>query len=252
MIQKERLSLILEELEKEETLSLKGIIELTGSSRDTARRDIVKLAETNAVDRTYGGISLPHSFNRLDEYLDRAQDLDKEKDQLAKVAALFVKDTKLIFLDVSTTISFIPRHLANNSELFAVTNSLDISDQLIRNSDCKTRILGGNIDRKKRSVVGTKPLMELEDYHFDFAFLSAAGINTNGIYYAYEEDIDYKAKIRAQSDQVVLLIDETKLNLAHNFRVFDFAEVDTLVTNQLLSDELKEIIERKQVQIIYS
>ncbi|EHB5058628.1 DeoR/GlpR transcriptional regulator, partial [Enterococcus faecalis] len=57
MIQKKRLELILEELKTRGTLSLKEIINLTGSSRDTARRDIIKLAQNNAIDRTYGGIS---------------------------------------------------------------------------------------------------------------------------------------------------------------------------------------------------
>lgn len=59
MNQQERMNRILAELETKQSLSLKDIMTITGASRDTARRDIVKLIEKNAVDRTYGGISLP-------------------------------------------------------------------------------------------------------------------------------------------------------------------------------------------------
>ena len=42
----------------------KDIVQLTGASRDTARRDTIKLADNNLVIRTYGGISLANSFNK--------------------------------------------------------------------------------------------------------------------------------------------------------------------------------------------
>lgn len=84
MNQKERLTLILTQLATSPSLSLKDIMQLTGTSRDTARRDIVKLATNNLVERTYGGISQPNTFNKLDQYLDRDNDLIQTKRALAK------------------------------------------------------------------------------------------------------------------------------------------------------------------------
>ncbi|MGE9790614.1 DeoR family transcriptional regulator [Enterococcus faecalis] len=40
-------------------------MQLTGASRDTARRDTIKLTDNNLVIRTYGGISLANSFNKI-------------------------------------------------------------------------------------------------------------------------------------------------------------------------------------------
>jgi Transcriptional regulators of sugar metabolism len=81
---------------------------LTGSSRDTARRDIIQLTDNNLAERNYGGISLPNSFKRLDSYLDRSDDFVKAKRQLAKRAAQFTDEALQIYLDVSTTVEFIP------------------------------------------------------------------------------------------------------------------------------------------------
>lgn len=252
MIQKKRLELILEELKTRGTLSLKEIVTLTGSSRDTARRDIVKLAQSNVIDRTYGGISLPNTFSRLDEYLERTEDLSAEKDILAKTASNLVKDNSHIFLDISTTVSCIPRHIRPYDNVVATTNSLDITDQLLRNTKCKTKILGGTVDPIKRSVVGTKPMLELDSFIFDVAFMSAAGITTSGIYYAYDEDIDFKKKIRKQSKLVVLLIDNTKIGLSHNYKGLDFEDIDFLVVESRLPDDLERTISDSNVSIINS
>src|SRR5699024_493162 len=150
-MQKERLDLILKTLQEKQTLSLKEIIDLTHSSRDTTRRDIVKLTESDIVERDYGGISLPNTFKKLDNYLQRSDDYVNAKKELAKRAAVFTNQATQIYLDVSTTVEFMPKYLTNDN-LFAVTNSLDIADQLISNSPCKTRILCGNLDSEKLCV----------------------------------------------------------------------------------------------------
>ncbi|WP_440898049.1 DeoR/GlpR family DNA-binding transcription regulator [Amphibacillus sp. Q70] len=252
IIQKERLNLIMSKLELKKSLSLKEIIELTGASRDTARRDVIKLAEKNLVQRTYGGIALPESFKQLDNYLKRSSKQNHEKKQLAESASQLIKNSQTVYLDVSTTVSFIPQYLKETETLFTVTNSIDIADQLLRNTSCRTRILGGNLDQEKRCVVGTKPLRELDDYKFDLAFLSVAGLGSDGIYYAHEEDIDLKNKIRMQSEKVIFLIDTSKLNMTHNFKVFDFTEVDIIILNGRLSKELEVLLKNNHVQIIYT
>ncbi|MGG5316158.1 DeoR/GlpR family DNA-binding transcription regulator [Enterococcus sp. AZ072] len=252
MIQKERLQVIMQTLEERQALSLKEIIQLTGASRDTARRDIVKLADRNLIQRTYGGIALPQSFKQLDDYLQRSSEGNSEKQQLAQIAGKMVHDAKSIYLDVSTTISYIPQYLENSTQLFTVTNSIDIADQLLRNSECETRMLGGNLDREKRCVIGTRPLIEMEQYQFDLAFVSVVGLDSEGVYYAYEEDIDMKNKLRKQTAKLVLLADTRKINQAHYFKAYNWDQVDTLVTNKSLPNGLAEILEEQHVTVLYA
>lgn len=249
-MQKERLELIMKQLQEKQTLTLKEIIELTGASRDTARRDIVKLSENNLVERNYGGISLPNTFKKLDSYLERSDDYVNAKRELAKRAAGFTQRATQIYLDVSTTVEFMPQFLTNPN-LFAVTNSLDIADQLIRKNHCRARILGGNLDAEKRCVVGTKPCLDLENYTFDYAFLSSVGIDKEGIYYAYEDDLDYKAKIRQQSKKLVLLLDSSKVNVKHNFKVLNLDQIDYIITNDKMPQKLENKLLKSKTQIIY-
>jgi len=249
-MQKERLDLILKTLQEKQTLSLKEIIDLTDSSRDTARRDIVKLTDNNLVERNYGGISLPNTFKKLDNYLKRSDSFVNTKNELAKRAAVFTQQATQIYLDVSTTVSYMPKYLTNPN-LFVVTNSLDTADQLIKRSPCRTRILGGNIDAEKRCVVGTKPCIDIDDYTFDFAFLSSVGIDQDGVYYAYEDDLDYKKKIRERSKKLVLLLDSSKINSKHNFKAFDLSDIDYLIINDKLPQKLENKLIKSKTQMIY-
>lgn len=239
-------------LEEKQALSLKEIIQLTGASRDTARRDVVKLAEKNLIQRTYGGIALPQSFKQLDDYLQRSIEGNLEKQQLAKVAGEMVHEAQSVYLDVSTTISYIPQYLTQSENMFTVTNSIDIADQLLRNSASKTRLLGGNLDRENRCVNGTRPLIELDQYKFDIAFASVVGIDPDGVYYAYEEDIDMKKKLREQTAKLVLLADTRKINQAHYFKAYSWEEIDILITNQPLPKDLSEILEKQKVEVLYA
>lgn len=250
MIQKERLNLILKRLEQTQTLDLQEIIHLTGSSRDTARRDIIKLSNSNLVERNYGGISLPNSFKKLDDYLTRSDNSVQIKRRLAQKAAEFTQKAQQIYLDVSTTVEFLPTYLTNQ-DLFSVTNSLDIADQLMRNAAGKSRILGGDLDSEKRCVVGTKPCLDIEHYLFDYAFLSAVGIDENGVYYAYEDDLDYKEKIRQQSKQVVLLLDSSKINVKHNFKGFNLNQIDYIIIDEAFPESLEKQILKANTKIIY-
>lgn len=250
MNQKERLDLILTTLKTEKKLSLKEVISLTNTSRDTARRDIVALTENNLVQRTYGGIALLESFKELDSYLERSTHKNREKFLLAKEASQLINDNELVYLDVSTTVSLIPKNIDKNKTNLMVTNSIDIADQLLRYSNCHCRLLGGNLDREARCVVGTKPLNELEDYKFDISFLGVAGIDENGVYYGYEEDLELKRKIRQQSKKIVLLVDNTKIEKSHNFCVFNIEDIDVIIINAQLPSHLLKVLKKNKVQII--
>lgn len=59
MFQEERMQLIVEHLRKHNRISADDIVALFDVSRDTARRDLIKLEEQDAIIRTRGGAILP-------------------------------------------------------------------------------------------------------------------------------------------------------------------------------------------------
>lgn len=250
---KDRLKLIKSELLKRHSLSLHDIMRLTGASRDTTRRDILTLVEQNDAERVYGGINQPHSFSsRLEDLSNRSVEMTPVKDKMGRLAAQMIGPDEIVYFDVSSTISFIPRHLDNSQSLLAITNSLEVAEQLLSKSKAKVRMLGGTLNREMRYTTGTKPLIDIGSYHFDVAFISSIGMTERGMYYAFDDEIDFKKAIIEHSDKVVLLVDSTKVNKMHNFLALNFNDIDIIVTNKPLPDKIVNVANQNNVEIFYT
>ena len=84
MYQEGRLIKILEYLNKYNSISVQQICEMSNVSRDTARRDIIKLTQQGAAIRTHGGISLPVLKNTIKAYRERLESYSEEKKNIAQ------------------------------------------------------------------------------------------------------------------------------------------------------------------------
>ena len=73
MYQEERLAAILQYLQDHQRISVQDVVEQFGVSRDTARRDIVKLEEQGEILRTRGGAILPTLSKKSYSYQERMQ-----------------------------------------------------------------------------------------------------------------------------------------------------------------------------------
>ncbi|KJB88069.1 hypothetical protein AZ66_09375 [Paenibacillus sp. E194] len=249
MYQEERLLRILTHLEEQDTMTVGEICAMFGISRDTARRDIVKLTESGAVTRTHGGITLPRLEQKIEAYAARLHNEPDGKMRIGRHAAKLVLDHDMVFLDVSTTVQCIIPHL-KPAHATAVTHSIDNACMLADQATIQTHLLGGIVQPKTRHLSGYSTLDKLRDFQFDKAFLGAAGISEAGIYYHYEEDIYMKREIVSRSRQTIVLADCTKLGHTHYYRGLSLSDIDILITNQPLSPELANAMKANHVQVI--
>ncbi|MCY7486286.1 DeoR/GlpR family DNA-binding transcription regulator [Paenibacillus alvei] len=249
MYQEERLLRILTHLEQHDTMTVGEICAMFGVSRDTARRDIVKLTESGAVTRTHGGITLPRLEQKIEAYATRLNNETDGKGRIGRQAAKLVQDHDMFFLDVSTTVhSMIPYLKAARAT--AVTHSIDNAILLANHAAVQTHLLGGIVQPKTRHLSGYSTIDKLRDFQFDKAFLGAAGISEAGIYYHYEEDIYMKKEVASRSRQTIVLADHTKLGHRHYYRGLSLTDIDMLITNQPLSPELDHAMKANHVQVL--
>ncbi|WP_435541451.1 DUF977 family protein, partial [Bacillus paralicheniformis] len=82
MYQEERLISIIDYLKEHKRISVEQICSLFGVSRDTARRDLVKLQEQGAIIRTRGGAILPTVHDEVKDYSGRLGMVSEEKSMI--------------------------------------------------------------------------------------------------------------------------------------------------------------------------
>jgi len=245
--QEERLLKILDYLKIHNQVSNQDISNMLNISRDTARRDIIKLVEEGAAIRTHGGIALPHFKEEIKAYKERLTTDSMQKLLIGKFGATYIADGDLCFLDVSTTIKFLCEHLRVNSVLY--THSLDNAEILSTKENVELHMLGGTFNQKNRFFYGPEMISQLNDICFDKAFLGSAGISNDGIYFADHEDAYIKKIVSKRAKHVFLLADYEKFNHSSHYKAMSISDIDTLITDKEPPENFMQLFKRYGVKV---
>ncbi|WP_234122038.1 DeoR/GlpR family DNA-binding transcription regulator [Clostridium hydrogenum] len=248
MYQEERLLKILEYLNKNNSMSIHTICEMFGVARDTARRDIVKLIEQGAAVRSRGGISLPVLKNTIKNYRERLEAYSEEKKNIAKRALEFIEAGEHYFFDVSTTVSFLAQYVDKSITVF--THSLDNIEILSEKKDVKLYSMGGCFNKENRFFYNPDCMNYVKGVKFDVAFLGAAAITEEGIFYADEEDAYVKNQVCKNSSKVIVLAEIEKFNKLSYFKGLNLDEIDILVTDSMPPSEFVNIIKSNNIKLV--
>lgn len=211
MISEKRYDLILQELKRKEFLTLQELIERTGCSASTIRRDLSKLQQLGRLQRVHGGATL--NGNRHSEPIlsDKLTKNLKEKKAIGKKAAQLIQDHDCIFMDAgSSTIEMIP--FIEAQDVVVVTNGLTHVEKLLAQG-IKTLMIGGQVKETTFATVGASALTTMNRYCFDKAFLGMNGLDLNyGLTTPDEKEALIKEKTIVQANRSYVLLDHTKLD----------------------------------------
>ncbi|GKU24144.1 DeoR/GlpR family DNA-binding transcription regulator [Clostridium folliculivorans] len=248
MYQEERLLKILEYLNEHNTMSIHDICEMFNVSRDTARRDILKLIDNRTAIRTHGGISLPILKNTIKEYRERIEAYSEEKRNIAKRALDFIEEDKHYFFDVSTIINFLSKEI--NKPIWVLTHSLDNIEVLSEKKDISVNSIGGRLNSKNRFFYKADWINYIDGLRFDIAFLGAASITQDGIYYVDEEDAVIKQAAVKKADTVIVLAEYEKFKHLSYYKGVNWDQIDIIITDKMPPSAFVKIIEEYGTQLI--
>ncbi len=199
-------------------------------SRDTARRDIIKLVEAGLAIRTHGGIASPDVKKKIKAYKERLSTASKEKKLIGKKASAYIAEGDLCFLDVSTTIKSLCEHVNVPAVIF--THSLDNAEILSTKENIELHLLGGVFHQKNRFFHSPAMIAQLKEIYFDKAFFGAAGILSDGIYFEDQEDAFIKKTVAERSKQIILVTDGQKFNHPSRYKAMSLSDLDIFITDR--------------------
>ncbi|GIM29296.1 DeoR family transcriptional regulator [Clostridium polyendosporum] len=248
MYQEERLLKILEYLNENNNMSIHTICEMFNVSRDTARRDILKLIEQGTVIRTHGGISLPILKNKIKAYRERIEAYSEEKSRIAKKALEFINEDEHYFFDVSTNVRLLSEYI--DKRVLVFTHSLDNIEILSEKEDVSVHSIGGCLNKKNRFFYKLDCIDYLNGIRFDTAFLGAASINEDGLYYVDEEDAFIKQISVKKSTKVIILAEYEKFKRSSYYKGVSWEQIDIIITDKMPPSTFVDIIESYDIELI--
>jgi DeoR/GlpR family transcriptional regulator of sugar metabolism len=238
MSQYERLEKMKSLLKERQTLTYHDLMETFDISRDTARRDILKLVNSGLAIRTYGGLMLNAREAVNMHYDERAQINVALKKQLAQRALTYMNDRKMIYFDASTTINEICRLVPGDIQGYSVS----IPNLETLSSCCEAYGFGGHYEPNERYMYGTELFSQLEAVHFDLAYMGAASVREDGLYFQNKDNAYTKHFIAKRAAFVVVVYDDSKYEKNGHFKGLSFDEINVLITNKQPPEKIAQQI----------
>jgi DeoR family fructose operon transcriptional repressor len=186
-----------------------------GVSVITIRRDLKQLAVEGRLVRTFGGAA-PAGGPEAELNPTQRKFLHKaRKEAIAKAAAQQIQPGETIMIDSGTTTAALAQHLRGRQDLRVITNSLQVWAALANESGIELIILGGHVRPLSWATSGPLGELSLRRLSADRAFLGADGIVAGrGICEASSEQIQLKELFMAQSGEINIVVDSSKLGRA--------------------------------------
>lgn len=248
MIKTRRVSKIQNYINEKETVSMDELVAKFNVSKNTIRRDVQELVDSGEFEKVYGGVSVNHSATV--PFSDRQVRNDKEKEEIAKIAAKYVEDGDIIFIDSGTTTLKMLEYISNK-EITVITNNIDFIMKAMSYENLTIITTGGTIELKTKSFTSVNNKDIIRTYNINKAFLASTGLSIkNGVTNSLPIESEIKAAVVERSEDIFLLVDHSKFDKYSLTTYCDLAEIDYLVTDILPQENYIQFAENNDINIV--
>ena len=212
-------------------------------SRPTLRRDLIKLEEKGAVNRTHGGAKL--TTRPADDTIPASLRMDEDsgaKNMIAAEAAKLVRDGDTVMLDGSTSALYLAAALRKKHDVVVITSGARTA-LILGGMGISTICTGGQLIGSSESFIGGDALRTISCYNADVVFFSCRGLDDEGNLTdnSVGEDL-VRLEMMKRSRKSVLLLDSGKIGrrCLHNLR--HVSEIDHVVCDKPLPEDIRALV----------
>ena len=250
MLSVTRRSIIKEILLEENSVSVSRLAEKFDVTEETIRRDLKALESDGFLKRTYGGAFVENNVQMDAPTFVRKTINIKEKNIIAKKASELINAGDSVFIDFSTTASFLSRHIANK-EITVLTNSLFVANTLSDAPNIELIVIGGIYNKNCNAFLGNTAIETIEKYYVDKVFMSCRFLSIeNGITDYNERYAAFHSNILKRGKEIFLLADHNKFNKTSFIKISNIDDVDTIITDEPLDDVWDLFLSKNQMNLI--
>ncbi|WP_240700223.1 DeoR/GlpR family DNA-binding transcription regulator [Sphingomonas gei] len=231
------------------TLSVTGLAVDLDVSDETIRRELRTLEEQGAIIREHGGARLAAPMFE-GPLMQRMEENAEAKLRIARVAAEFVDDGAIVFIDSGTTSCFVAKQLVERRALTVITNSLQVANDLGGINHNKLFLAGGQVDYDYRAFSDHSAQAYVAGFTPHLAILSVGAIRVDRGLMDYHPGEAAMSRIAyATAERVLLGADSSKFGRQGLMQTAAVRDVDILVTDKPLGEEYARAFAHAEVVI---
>jgi DeoR/GlpR family transcriptional regulator of sugar metabolism len=242
-----RLRKIIEIVNKEKKVEVTRLSSLLGVSQVTIRKDLDFLEDKGLLIREHGFAVI----NDSDDLNNRLTINYDTKVKIARLGASIVADGETIMIESGSSCALLAEELAKTKKnITIITNSTFIASFIRNYEGCRIILLGG--EYQKSSQVNVGPLINkyASDFFVDKLFVGIDGLSEESGFTAGDLMRAEAVKAMSQSaDKILILTDSSKFAKPGLVKLFDFRDVDLLITDSKITPEHRILFEMHDIDI---
>ncbi len=249
----ERHRVILGAVAEKPVVTVSELVELTGASEATIRRDIGGLHVAGQLRRVRGGAEALHppevrGIAGRPFSVNEGVSVDKKR-AIARAAVELCQDGDSIIINGGTTTFQMVHHLARR-RMQILTNSFVIAEHLLRNSKNTITVPGGAIYREQNVILSPFVNDVTRNFYARRMFMSAKGIGPLGVMEGDPLLIQAEQKLLDQAEELVLLVDSSKFANRSSLILCPLERVHTVITDDGVSSRDAKVVEQAGIRLI--
>lgn len=220
-------------------LSTEQLIQHLGVSRETVRRDVLKLEAMGALRRVHGGVVSTEPAPEPPLSV-RSTVRDSQKRAIAQAAVKELAPGQTLFIDAGSTTLHLAEALLSMPGLCVITNSLNVAMKLgsVDNAelDHEVILLGGRMGASQ-ATCSAETIREIQRHRADLAILSPVGIaaGAGASSFSHDEAAVAGAMVSC-AKRFMVLADHSKIGVTSRIVYAGMEEVDSIITDTRASD----------------
>ncbi len=220
-----------------------------GVSEATVRRDLHGLAAEGLLELTHGGASVVRKTDF--SFMSKSVRNVEAKEAIARLASDMIIDGEHLFLDSGTTCFQMTPYLRSKRNLSIIINSARIAQEL-NIPTINVLMLGGQYRPDRMDTVGPMAAEVLEKLRGYRAFLGTDGLGMDFGITASDVDSAHIYSFAAKNaTELILLADSSKFGQPSLYKIMDFHQISTIITNERPDSEWEEFLRSHNVKMVY-
>ena len=220
-------------------------------SEVTLRKDLKHLDSEQQIVRIHGGAkSLSTAIGAVDNFYTRSTRHTDEKIIIAQKAISLLRPNQSLFIGSGSTCAELCKNLPD-IPLQVFTDGLMTALELSKQSSVEVTILGGEVNTNDVRASGPRVFNELNQLHFDLAFLGTDGYRVHQGFSCYSpHSAALFNALRLCSDKLVVLMDYSKINAARAARNIPASYVNYVISDRELDPLVSKSLMQANVTIL--
>jgi len=251
MLERERKQTIFRLLDLHTFASIHDVVEATGASEATVRRDFIELEKEKRLRRVRGGVELTREHGaalRTEAPLDRRVTINREKKRrIARQACASIEPGETIMIDGGSTTFHMAEYLTDAT---VVTNSFAIAEHLVRHSRCTVIMPEGTVEPGSQLILNTVSADPFANYNVKKAFMGIEGITETALTNSDPLLIQMERAMISHASELIILADETKFGKMGHLILCPIEKADRIITSLQADASLVRALREKGIEVV--